>query len=278
MLIPEGTQQRMLKSVLLGAPSSSSHRTSSSAPEPRGDDGEGTSRSRRGPVPSQTELSASHVLKERRRREKLNEGFTMLRSLVPFVTKVRVRLNARQTRVTVTAAYMLQQGSKQLFCFVSPIRTADGQGVDPGRHDRVREAATEAYPGAGVTSSAGWQQPEDDDGAAAAACSLNGGERSSSNQRRLPRSRSRYRQQSSGGERQQQPRGGASGGGGERHRHGGAGVHHRERRAAGAPVPAQGRAPAPGHAGVAPGAPAGDHLRPGLLSWRRATCKAACKG
>jgi hypothetical protein len=53
-------------------------------------------------VPSQTELSASHVLKERRRREKLNEGFAMLRSLVPFVTKVRVRasyLNARQTRV-----------------------------------------------------------------------------------------------------------------------------------------------------------------------------------
>ncbi|ONM52414.1 Transcription factor TT8 [Zea mays] len=90
MLIPEGTQQRMLKSVLLGAPSSSSHRTSSSAPETRGDDGEGTSRSRRGPVPSQTELSASHVLKERRRREKLNEGFAMLRSLVPFMDRASI--------------------------------------------------------------------------------------------------------------------------------------------------------------------------------------------
>ena len=93
MLIPdEGTPQRMLKSILLGAPSSS-HRSyrgdAVQSPEPR-DDGEGTSRSRRGPVLVQAELSASHVLKERRRREKLNERFVMLRSLVPFVTKVRI--------------------------------------------------------------------------------------------------------------------------------------------------------------------------------------------
>lgn len=112
MLIPEGTPQRMLKSVLLGAPSSSSHRShrgevQSSSPEPRGDDGEGTSRSRRGPVPSQTELSASHVLKERRRREKLNEGFAMLRSLVPFVTKVRTACVSKcktNSRVKATAS------------------------------------------------------------------------------------------------------------------------------------------------------------------------------
>ncbi|KAG2632815.1 hypothetical protein PVAP13_2NG126200 [Panicum virgatum] len=91
MLISEGSPQRMLKSVLfIGAPAAGYshqwHRREVQPPEPSRDDGEGTSRSRRGQ--GQAELSASHVLKERRRREKLNERFIALRSLVPFVTKM----------------------------------------------------------------------------------------------------------------------------------------------------------------------------------------------
>ncbi|VFR02109.1 unnamed protein product [Cuscuta campestris] len=40
-----------------------------------------------GPSAAQEEPNANHVLAERRRREKLNERFVVLRSLVPFVTK-----------------------------------------------------------------------------------------------------------------------------------------------------------------------------------------------
>jgi hypothetical protein len=42
----------------------------------------------RKPVGGQEDLNVSHVLAERRRREKLNDRFMSLRALVPFVTKV----------------------------------------------------------------------------------------------------------------------------------------------------------------------------------------------
>ncbi|CAN6180549.1 unnamed protein product [Urochloa humidicola] len=94
LLTPEGTPQRMLKSILSSAAPtrcSSSHRRHrgkvQSPPEPIRDDSEGTGRSRRGQGQA-PELSASHVVKERQRREKLNERFIILRSLVPFVTKM----------------------------------------------------------------------------------------------------------------------------------------------------------------------------------------------
>ncbi|GJN24887.1 hypothetical protein PR202_gb12660 [Eleusine coracana subsp. coracana] len=81
MMVSECTPQRMLKAILLNVSSRQFQYREGQSPEAR--DGEGTSRTRRG-----HELSASHVLKERRRREKLNERFVVLRSLVPFVTKM----------------------------------------------------------------------------------------------------------------------------------------------------------------------------------------------
>ncbi|KAK3126680.1 hypothetical protein QOZ80_7AG0560560 [Eleusine coracana subsp. coracana] len=81
MMVSECTPQRMLKAILLNVSSRQFQFREGQSPEAR--DGEGTSRTRRG-----HELSASHVLKERRRREKLNERFVVLRSLVPFVTKM----------------------------------------------------------------------------------------------------------------------------------------------------------------------------------------------
>ncbi|OEL26559.1 Basic helix-loop-helix protein A [Dichanthelium oligosanthes] len=89
MLSSEGAPQRMLKSILFSAPSSSHRRhrgEAAQSPEPSRDDGEGTGGSRGGQALA--ELSASHVVKERQRREKLNERFIVLRSLVPFVTKM----------------------------------------------------------------------------------------------------------------------------------------------------------------------------------------------
>lgn len=131
MLIPddEGAPQRLLKSILLGAPSSSSHPSYKgadaavqSSPEPR-DDGEGTSRSRRAPPVQPAELSASHVLKERRRREKLNERFVMLRSLVPFVTKVRCESEFRSNASSFTVVF----ARNSCFSPRSPVRRWTGR-------------------------------------------------------------------------------------------------------------------------------------------------------
>ncbi|KAG8081184.1 hypothetical protein GUJ93_ZPchr0007g6136 [Zizania palustris] len=85
-MITQGTPQRMLKSILMNAPSSQycSYREAQT-PESRG--GKGANGLRKiGTL--QGDFSANHVLKERKRREKLNEKFIILRSLVPFMTKM----------------------------------------------------------------------------------------------------------------------------------------------------------------------------------------------
>ncbi|KAL6208580.1 hypothetical protein ACLB2K_019529 [Fragaria x ananassa] len=81
----EGTSQWLLKYILFSVPFLHTKYRDENSPK-SSHDGEGSTRLRKGT--SQDELSANHVLAERRRREKLNERFIILRSLVPFVTKM----------------------------------------------------------------------------------------------------------------------------------------------------------------------------------------------
>ncbi|KAF8388051.1 hypothetical protein HHK36_026717 [Tetracentron sinense] len=84
LLLLEGTSQGLLKYILLNVPFLHTKYRDEKSPKYR--DGDTETPLRKGTP--QEELSANHVLAERRRREKLNERFIILRSLVPFVTKM----------------------------------------------------------------------------------------------------------------------------------------------------------------------------------------------
>ncbi|XP_042757900.1 transcription factor BHLH42 [Lactuca sativa] len=79
--------QSLLKYIIFTVPFLHSNNNNNNNKSTEGDASESVA-SRIRKTTSHEELSANHVLAERRRREKLNERFMVLRSLVPLVTKM----------------------------------------------------------------------------------------------------------------------------------------------------------------------------------------------
>ncbi|PON55299.1 Basic helix-loop-helix transcription factor [Parasponia andersonii] len=84
----DSTSQWLLKYILFRVPLLHTKYRDENSPKCGGGGGGAASRPFRKGGTHQDEMSGNHVMAERRRREKLNERFIILRSLVPFVTKM----------------------------------------------------------------------------------------------------------------------------------------------------------------------------------------------
>lgn len=82
------------------------------------------------------ELSGNHVLAERRRREKLNERFVILRSMVPFITKMD------KASILADTIEYLKQLKKRIQDLESRVRQLEAEkGRGGGREKRKMRAA-----------------------------------------------------------------------------------------------------------------------------------------
>ncbi|KAK6940834.1 Myc-type, basic helix-loop-helix (bHLH) domain [Dillenia turbinata] len=144
----EGTSQWLLKYILFSVPFLHSKYQDENSPKSRDADSSARLRSKGTP---QEELSANHVLAERRRREKLNERFIILRSLVPFVTKMD---KASILGDTIEYVKQLRRKIQDLEARTRQMEVERTRPTDPPQRTSSSSGLKEQRSGSGVTGGA----------------------------------------------------------------------------------------------------------------------------
>ncbi|KAK6937514.1 Transcription factor MYC/MYB N-terminal, partial [Dillenia turbinata] len=144
----EGISQWLLKYILFSVPLLHSKYQDENSPKSRDADSSARLRSKGTP---QDELSANHVLAERRRREKLNERFIILRSLVPFVTKMD---KASILGDTIEYVKQLRRKIQDLEARTRQMEVEWTRPADPPQRTTSSSGMKEQRSGSGVTGGA----------------------------------------------------------------------------------------------------------------------------